>query len=85
MSPTIIGVIRAVLWAAVLGAVAGVLDVVDVSSFGDVWWAPVAALVLRSLEGWRDKMRGQAPQLPPFGSRPVDAGAYLTPPEGHDA
>lgn len=80
VSPTIVGLLRGLAYAvlaAVASAVVAFTGGVDAGSLGkNAWVIPVALAGARALEGYIDKVRGQAPQAP-TGSKPADPHAYV--------
>lgn len=88
ISPVLVGLLRGLVYAVLLAAGAAVVaftDGLDAESLGSHAWAlPVIAALGRTIEGWIDKQRGQAPQKV-GGSAPAEPLAYtadvaLTPP-----
>lgn len=79
LSPPLVAALRGLVYAvaiAALSAVVAFTDTVDAADLGK--WAPLLPLLaigVRSLEGFVDKLRGQADQLP-GGSKPADPAAY---------
>lgn len=80
VSPTIVGLLRGLAYAtlaAIASAAVAFTGGVDADSLGkNAWVIPVALAGARALEGYIDKVRGQAPQVP-TGSKPADPEAYV--------
>lgn len=80
VSPTIVGLLRGLLYAALAAVASAVIAFtggLDAETLGRYAWAvPVLAAGARWLEGYIDKVRGQAPQVP-TGSKPADPAAYV--------
>lgn len=80
VSPTIVGILRGLVYAGIAAAASGLvaaLGSLDAETLGHyAWIVPVALAAARGLEGYIDKVRGQAPQVP-TGSKPADPSAYV--------
>lgn len=79
LSPTLVGALRGLVYAVLIAALAAVVAFAGGLAADDLgqyaWALPFLGLAARSLEGFVDKLRGQAPQLP-GGSKPADPSAY---------
>lgn len=79
VSPTIVGLLRGLVYALVIAlgsAVVAFTGGLSADDLGEYAWAlPVFLAAARALEGYIDKVRGQAPQVP-AGSKPADPAAY---------
>lgn len=79
VSPTLVGLLRGLGYAAVAGVLSALVAVIgglEAKDLGDYAWAlPLLLAVGRTVEGAIDKVRGQAPQAH-LGSRPADPLGY---------
>ena len=87
VSPPVVAFLRAVGIAVVLAVLAALVSVLTGAGLTDLVeavpeaWRPVAlavaGIVVRTLEGLGDKLRGQAPQAGPLGSAPANPLVYV--------
>lgn len=82
-APAVVAFVRSLLIVVVIGAITALIAALtgaDLSSIPPEW-RPLAAaalvIVVRTLEGLVDQLRGQAPQAGPLGSAPASATAYI--------
>lgn len=80
--PALVALLRSLIIVAAVGALTALvaaLTGLDLSSI-PAEWRPVAAaiviIIIRTLEGAIDQLRGQAPQAGPLGSAPASPAIY---------
>ena len=86
-SPPLVALVRAILIGAAIAALVAVsagLEAIggpDLAGIVPEAWQPVAlailALIIRTIEGWVDKLRGQAPQAGLLGGAPNRPADYI--------
>lgn len=82
-APAVVAFVRSLIIVLVVGALTGLVAALtgaDLSSIPPEW-RPLAGaalvIIVRTLEGAVDQLRGQAPQDGPLGSAPAIATAYI--------
>lgn len=78
VSPATVAAVRGIILAVLsAGILAAIVAFSDLKGGQMATIAPIVVVVLRTVEGFVDKARGQAPQAGPLGSAPADPTAYV--------